>query len=572
MNKGTTSDKAAAALAADLFADAGNTTIVISPGSRNAPLIISFAQHPNIHAIPIVDERSAAFFALGIAQQTGKTVALACTSGSAVLNYAPAIAEAYYQKVPLLIITADRPAELIDQGDGQTIRQKNVYSNYIKGSFEIDGELNSKDEIGDAALRIQEALLLTQYPDQGPVHINMPFAEPIYGKTQRMDFKLPKYSPEKKLFSISNAKMDQFAKKWNAASRKLIIAGQMNPNPVLSVCLKEISNDPSVLILSESTSNLGAEIQGLCIDRTVNTFDAADAKNFVPDLLISFGGHVVSKMVKAWLRKNKPRQHWHIDPVNDQMNTYQSLTEGIRCRPEDFFKQLLPKIHQQTDTHYAGRWKERAERSDKRHWEYLQNCPWTDLLVFNTLMDKIPTSYDLHLGNSTPVRYAQLFREGKSFRSYSHRGTSGIDGTVSTAAGAAYATGNPTLLITGDLGFLYDSNALMNAHFPENLRIIIINNGGGGIFRFIEGPGSTGQLETFFEARHSWTAQHLARNFNILYYAAKTFSELLETLSVFINRQTNHTSAILEIFTPPSVNAEVLKGYFEYLKKHFPRV
>lgn len=562
-----TSDKAAATLITEIFVSYGFDTIIISPGSRNAPLILSFGQHPEINALSIIDERSAAFFALGIAQQTGKTVAIACTSGSAALNYAPAIAEAYYQKIPLLVLTADRPPEFLDQGDGQTIRQKNVFSNYIKGSFEINGDLKSQLEIKEAATQIHKAIQLIQFPDFGPVHINMPFAEPIYGQIERKNFAIKVNQAENKKFDISENSLKVLSEKWNSADKKLIIVGQMKPNPELSDLLKNIIDDTSVVILSESTSNLSKEIPAICIDRVVDTLSEKEASQFKPELLISFGGHVVSKMVKAWLRKNKPSGHWHIEVADYNMNTYQCLTEGIQSTPEDFFKHLLPLIHQKTDSKFAETWKDRAKKSEQRHKEYLCSCPYSDLVVFEKLLNEIPKDYTLQLGNSTPVRYAQLFREGKQYLTFSNRGTSGIDGTVSTASGAAYASGEPTLLITGDLGFHYDSNALMNQKFPGNLRIIIINNGGGGIFRFIEGPGKTNQLETFFEARHSWTAEYIAKNFDIPYYSTRNLDELSSTLPLYLQKQKNSKAAILEIFTPAEKNAEVLKSYFKYLKE-----
>jgi len=208
----------------------------------------------------------------------------------------------------------------------------------------------------------------------------------------------------------------------------------------------------------------------------------------------------------------------------------------------------------------------RALRSESRHSEFLSGCEYSDLKVLEALLETIPEKSNLHLGNSTPVRYAQLFKPVRKLLYFSNRGTSGIDGTVSTAAGAAYTNNQPTTLITGDLGFLYDSNALMNFHLTGNLRIIIINNSGGGIFRFIDGPSETGQLEEFFETKHNWSAKFIAKNFDVPYFAATNLSELKVVLSQFYNPQQNNKPAILEIFTPNEKNAVILKKYFSYLK------
>ena len=561
-----TSDKAGAALLTEIFVKKGLQHIVISPGSRNAPLILSFAQHPNVKAISIVDERSAAFFALGMALQTKKTVAISCTSGSAALNYAPAIAEAYYQKIPLLVITADRPLEMIDQGDGQTIRQKNVYANYIKASFEIPGDIESDVEIQDVITKINEAINLTMFPDCGPVHINIPFREPLYNQVSSFDYPLNLTSHKEVKPHISGSKLQNFANRWNSFSKKLIIAGMMDPNSALQQILQKIQDDPSVVLLSETTSNLGNDCSCSCIDKVVNTIKENETEDFRPELLVTFGGHVVSKMVKAFLRKNKPVEHWHIDIADVRMDTYQSLTEGIPMFALDFFNQLSSLI-KKSDSTFKNTWRSRSERSEERHKTFLDSCKYSDLKVFETILRQLPERSTLHLGNSTPVRYAQLFKPERTITYFSNRGVSGIDGTVSTTAGAAYVSNNLTTLITGDLGFLYDSNALMNHHLTMNLRFIIINNGGGGIFRFIPGPDETGLLETFFEAHHNWNAKYVAKNFKIPYFSAGNLDELNAVLTPFLTSQKISKPAILEIFTPGRKNAKILRSYFKYLKE-----
>ena len=562
-----TSDKKSAVLLADIFAKKGLSDIVISPGSRNAPIILAFAQHPEIKAISIIDERSAAFFALGMAQQTGKTVAIACTSGTAALNYAPAIAEAYYQKIPLLVLTADRPAEMIDMGDGQTIRQKNVYTNYIKKSFEIQEEISSEADFNQTVKIIQKAINLTVSPGFGPVHINLPFAEPIYNQVENLDWNVNIVSQSVKNKLLKKTELEKFANAWNKSSKKLLIAGMMGPNPELKQVLNKITNDDSVVLLTETTSNLnGDNCSCSCIDKIVSTLTDDEIQDFKPDLLVTFGGHVVSKMVKAFLRKHKPAEHWHIDPVDVKMNTYQCLTSGIPMLPAIFFSRLLPNI-KPVRNDYSYIWKIREERSEERHNNFMASCEYSDLKVFETLLEYIPENSDIQLGNSTPVRYVQLFKPVKKFSYYSNRGTSGIDGTVSTAAGACHATGSPTTLIVGDLGFFYDSNALMNKHLHSNLRIIIINNSGGGIFRFIPGPDETDYMEEFFEAKHNWKAQYIAKNFEVPYYAAASLKELKAVLGDFYSTRKNGKPAILEIFTPNEKNAVILRGYFDYLKE-----
>lgn len=560
-----TSDKKSAALLAEIFIKKGLKHIVISPGSRNAPIIISFANNPNIHALSIVDERSAAFFALGIAQQTKKTVAIACTSGTAALNYAPAIAEAYYQKIPLLVLTADRPEELIDQGDGQTIRQKNVYKNYIKASFEITEDLTSKEDFSNAVRVINKAINLTTNPDFGPVQINLPFAEPIYNKVHSFNWNVKNIKPRINHYQLDENEIISFAEKWNKYKKILLIAGMMDQDEEMSDIIKKIINDPSVVLLTESTSNLNQDCTCSCIDKVVSTILPHDSDDFKPELLITFGGNVVSKMVKEFIRRNKPNEHWHLDPVDYNMNTYQCLTKGIKVKPIIFFSEIIKWIKPKT-SEYKKIWQERNGQSELKHQYFLKNCDYSDLKVFETILNAIPENSHLQLGNSTPVRYVQLFKPVKQLVSYSNRGTSGIDGMVSTASGACFASGKPTTLIIGDLGFFYDSNALMNNYLSGNLRIIIINNSGGGIFRFIQGPDETGYLQEFFETKHNWTAEHIAKNFNVPYRSARNYSELNSTLQRFYDPVYFDKPAILEVFTPNEKNAKILRSYFKYLK------
>ncbi|OQX77887.1 MAG: 2-succinyl-5-enolpyruvyl-6-hydroxy-3-cyclohexene-1-carboxylic-acid synthase [Bacteroidetes bacterium 4484_249] len=562
-----TSDKKSIALLTEIFVKKGLKHIVISPGSRNAPIIISFTNHPDIEALSIVDERSAAFFALGIAQQTKQTVAIACTSGTAALNYAPAIAEAYYQKIPLLVLTADRPAEMIDMGDGQTIRQKNIYANFIKKSLELPEEIISDSDFIHTEKTINDAINETLIPDFGPVHINLPFTEPIYNQIEKFERNINIIKPVVKNKYLNNPELDKFAYIWNKSSKKLLIAGMMDTNPELKQVLKKITDDDSVVLLTETTSNLvDDDCSCSCIDKVVSTITEEEIHDFKPDLLVTFGGPVISKMVKAFLRKNKPAEHWHIDAVDIEMDTYQCLTEGIPLLPEILFKQLLPKI-KKTKSDFSSKWMERSNRSEKRHNDFLSNTDYSDLKIFETLLRNIPTESYLQLSNSTPVRYVQLFKPFKNLFYNSNRGTSGIDGVVSTASGAAFVTRKLTTLITGDLAFFYDSNALMNKHLTENLRIIIINNSGGGIFRFIQGPDETNRLKEFFEAKHNLNSKYLAKNFDIPYYSASTLNELKAVLNSFYSNQENKKPAILEIFTPNEKNAEVLKDYFAFLKK-----
>ena len=548
----------------EVLAQKGVKHIVLSPGSRNAPLIISFNRHPAFTCYSVVDERSAAFFALGIAQQTKDPVVICCTSGSAALNYAPAIVEAYYQKIPLLVLTADRPTEWIDQMDGQTIRQSKLYLNYSKGSFDLPLKVNNDDDRWYAQRIANEAIELTQFPEPGPVHINIPFKEPLYGLKDYSEEKLPKlFETTKTLLELPDSEIAELKEEWKSYNRVLLITGLLHPNEVLNEVLNDISNQKNVAILTETTSNVFGKYFNRSIDRVIAGIEG-DEVDYVPDLLVTIGGPVVSKKVKAFLRENKSKAHWHINASNDTVDTYQSLTRIIPVSPEKVLK-FFTGIEVNSD--YRDKWLGKDSSLQKVYNQFIKEIEFCDLKVFETVLNKIPQESQLQLGNSTVVRYSNLFDQPfqNKLRCFSNRGTSGIDGTLSTAVGAATATQKLTTVITGDLSFFYDSNALWITPFPQNLKIILINNKGGSIFRIIDGPSNIDELEPFFEAKHDLKAEYIAKTFGLDYTFCDNEADLDESLKGLYFYKKDKAS-LLEVSTENQLNPEILKRYFRQLK------
>ena len=548
----------------EVLAQKGVKHIVLSPGSRNAPLIISFNRHPAFTCYSVVDERSAAFFALGIAQQTKDPVVICCTSGSAALNYAPAIVEAYYQKIPLLVLTADRPTEWIDQMDGQTIRQSKLYLNYSKGSFDLPLKVNNDDDRWYAQRIANEAIELTQFPEPGPVHINIPFKEPLYGLKDYSEEKLPKlFETTKTLLELPDSEIAELKEEWKSYNRILLITGLLHPNEVLNEVLNDISNQKNVAILTETTSNVFGKYFNRSIDRVIAGIEG-DEVDYVPDLLVTIGGPVVSKKVKAFLRENKSKAHWHINASNDTVDTYQSLTRIIPVSPEKVLK-FFTGIEVNSD--YRDKWLGKDSSLQKVYNQFIKEIEFCDLKVFETVLNKIPQESQLQLGNSTVVRYSNLFDQPfqNKLRCFSNRGTSGIDGTLSTAVGAATATQKLTTVITGDLSFFYDSNALWITPFPQNLKIILINNKGGSIFRIIDGPSNIDELEPFFEAKHDLKAEYIAKTFGLDYTFCDNEADLDESLKGLYFYKKDKAS-LLEVSTENQLNPEILKRYFRQLK------
>ena len=542
----------------------GLTDIVISPGSRNAPLVIEFTRDAAFRCLVVPDERSAAFVALGIAQQTGHPTAVICTSGTAPLNYSPAMAEAYYQRIPLVAITADRPAEWIDQADGQAINQRGMYQNYVRRSINLPQEPSEEADFWYLQRIVSETLDIAMGPVKGPVHINVPMREPLYNQEDADEQVLNLPSSlciESKLHDDVIVKL---AAEWNNCKRKMIICGGLIPSNPVKKILSRLNTDPSLIILTESTSNLILDHTITCIDRVLATISKDDEQYFTPDLLVTMGGPVVSKKIKAFIRKHKPLHHWHLDPDALHIDTYQSLTHHIPLEPEAFLNQLIDSVIPVVST-YRDKWLKNDSIAEAAHKDYVHDLKWSDMKVFETVLKYLPEGSDLQMGNSTPVRYVQLFKAFKPLNYFANRGTSGIDGCVSTAVGASIASEKLTTLIVGDMAFFYDSNGLWHQHVPANLRIILINNGGGGIFRIIEGPAGVPELEKYFETRHQFKANNIAATFGLNYSSCSSYNELQERLPLFY--QESDKANLLEIFTPFEENAEVLSAYFKFISE-----
>ncbi len=538
----------------ELLRAKGITNIVISPGSRNAPLTLGFVNNPNFTCYSIADERSAAFFALGIAQQINKPVAVVCTSGSALLNYYPAFAEAFYSQIPFIVISADRPQSKIDIGDGQTIRQENVFANH--SLFNANLTENASDE-NDAL--IQEAID-TAFSKRGPVHINAPFEEPLYETTTELSVAPKIISLALKEFTIEE-NLSEFASIWNTAKKKLILVGVNEPNAVEQQFLDTLANDPSVVVMIETTSNLHHPKFINTIDTIITPFTNDDFLDFQPEILVTFGGMIVSKRIKAFLRKYKPAHHWHIDTLR-AYDTFGCLTKYFEVTPNMFFQSFFP-LTQMVESNYNQKSQEIKALRQQKSLEYLAKIPFTDFKVFEKVLPALPKNSQLQISNSSPIRYAQLFDIEKSIEVFSNRGTSGIDGSTSTAIGAAVGSKKPNVFIAGDIGFLYDSNALWNNYIPKNFKIILINNGGGGIFRILPGHDETPVFNTFFETSHCLTAEHLAKMYGFNYLTASTETTLENSLNALFSNADK--PSLLEVFTPTLENDKVLLQYFKEL-------
>lgn len=563
----------------------GINSIIISPGSRNAPLTLSFTEDSFFNCFSIVDERCAAFFALGIAQNQRKPVAVICTSGSALLNYYPAISEAFYSDIPIVVISADRPVYKIDIGDGQTIRQDNVFARHIGYSANLKQDVSHAT---DRVLKYKPDLItestvektqekVQAYNDEQlnkafdcasekntPIHINVPFEEPLYNNMTATTVAPVVAISDKKKITLTD--FTEFKDVWETAKRKMVLVGVNYPNTVRQDLLDALGNDPSVIVLEETTSNLHHPNFFSSIDSIVAPIEKSEkAKEYFealqPDILLTFGGLIVSKKIKAFLREYSPKRHWHVD-VNKAYDTFFCLSHHFKQDINLFLEGLNIK-KSNTASGYFKYWSNIKTNYLAKRETYLAQIPFTDMLAFKHILKNIPKEYQLHLANSSTVRYAQLFDIKSSVNVFCNRGTSGIDGSTSTALGASIFNKTPTLIITGDLSFFYDSNALWNNYIRPDFRVILINNGGGGIFRILPGKKDTSNFETFFETKHTISAEHLCKMHDVDYLEVNTEEKLRDTFTKFY--QKSEKPQLLEIKTPRLLNNKILMSYFDFI-------
>ena len=551
----------------NLLKSYGVSHILVSPGSRNAPIALGFKSMNCFKMHAVVDERSSAFIALGMALRTKSPVAIICTSGSAALNYAPGIAEAFYQKIPLIAITADRPAAWINQLEGQTINQIDLFSNYIRNSISLPSGPQNREDLIYIKRQINQSLTRTLYPVPGPVHINVPLSEPLYEKPLieeqllKKDLKINIQQPN---LALTEDQKESIADLLSKSTKPMFIVGQLDTKNRLSNLLEKIENKHKAVILTEHTSNIKTPECISCIDRTIEGIKEGEL--FAPDLLITFGEAIVSKKIKRWLITCPPANHIHIteDATGQIVDTFQSISNTIIAKIPAALEGIseIPTNKTEEKQEFFNRWSALSKKAKERHDEYLGSAPYADLSVFEKLFEIIPRGSKIHLANSSPVRYAQLFDIQGEFEFLSNRGVSGIDGSVSTAVGyAKLDPDNWNTLITGELGFLYDSNALFNKLVPDNLIIIVINNAGGNIFKIIPGPTDFEGSDDLIIFDHHFKCKGIAENFGIHYTVVKNIDEISTVLT---NAYQEKKAQIIEIITPVE-SSDILKNYFKFI-------
>lgn len=536
----------------------GIRKIVLCPGSRNIPIVQTLANIPDFTCYPMTDERSAGFFALGLALHGGTPAAVCCTSGTALLNLHPAVAEAFYQQVPLVVISADRPAAWIGQMDGQTLPQPGVFGSLVKKSVDLP-EVDSEESEWYCNRLINEALLELNHHGKGPVHINVPISEPF--------FKLPVTElPEVRVItryqglSVYDKDYQPLIDRLNRYQRRMAVVGQMNLIYLFDKRYTKMLYKHFAWF-TENISNQtvpGVPIRN--IEPLLCSMNFETQQKMRPELLITYGGHIISKRLKKFLRRHPPVEHWHIAPDGEVVDLYGSLTTVIEMDPFEFLEKIAPMMENRTPE-YPRQWEALSKAIPQAQFDY------SEMSAIGAVIRNLSVPCSLHLANSSVVRYAQLFDIPANVEILSNRGTNGIEGSLSTALGYATASDKVNYLFIGDLSFFYDMNALWNSNYGANIRILLLNNEGGEIFHALPGLELHENARRFVTATHCATAKAWAEDRGFEYLSARNSEELNAAVTVFTQASVTNRPMLLEVFTDKNLDIEMLKEYYHNLKK-----
>ena len=531
----------------------GVTKIVLCPGSRNIPLVHTLSTHPSFKCYSVTDERSAGFFAIGLALNGGAPAAICCTSGTALLNLHPAVAEAFYQNVPLVVISADRPAAWIGQMDGQTLPQPGVFGTLVKKSVNLPEIYTDEDEWYCNRL-VNEALLETHHHGKGPVHINVPVTEPIFRFTTET---LPEVRVITRYqgLNIYDRDYNDLIQRLNQYQKRMIIVGQMN----LIYLFEKKYSKLLYKHFAWLTEHIGNQtIPGIPVknfDVAIYAMDGEMQEKMAPELLITYGGHIVSKRLKKFLRNNPPKEHWHVSPDGEIVDLYGSLTTVIEMDPFEFLEKIAFLLENKTPQ-YPLLWENFCKALPQ------PELPYSEMSAIGALIQALPQQCALHLANSSTVRYAQLFTVPATVEVCCNRGTSGIEGSLSTAVGYAAASDKLNFVVIGDLSFFYDMNALWNGNFGANLRILLLNNGGGEIFHTLPGLEMSGTSHKFITAVHKASAKGWAEDRGFLYQKVEDEVQLEEAIQLFTQPEPMTQPVLVEVFTNKNKDARILKDFY----------
>lgn len=548
-----------------LLLEYGVSDAVVCPGSRNAPIVHNLSVCEAIRCRPVTDERSAAFYALGLAIATRRPTVVCVTSGSALLNVMPAVAEAAYQHVPLVVISADRPQQWIDQLDGQTIPQSDALGRFVRKAVQLP-EPHNDEERWLCRRLVNEAMHLATCRQGAPVHINVPISEPLFEFSTEQLPQLSRFNNIKRA-AINDASMDM-PDAFHDATRPMIVIGQLAHGTVSHETIRSLSE--KYVVMSEPLSNpsymtihFDEVIRYIVSDNSSINDDEDDKTAYYPDYVIYVGDTLVSKPARRFLRNAKAPSCLITPDAADIHDPLMTLTDIVEC-DSDSINALLASLCDAPDTDERCRFHDRwqsfldacAAHADAYAPEYSQMAT---VKYFEEQLADLDIDICVHYANSSAVRLACIYAQHYV---WCNRGVNGIEGSLSTAAGFSLATHDMTVCVIGDLSFFYDQNALWNSNLRGNLRIILLNNRGGGIFRQLPGLSDSPAADDLVMASHENTAQGICTQNDIGYMSAKNMDEMQIGIVTLLTRESERPM-LLEVFTDSNDDVKALEKYFK---------
>ena len=548
-----------------LLLEYGVSDAVVCPGSRNAPIVHNLSVCEAIRCRPVTDERSAAFYALGLAIATKRPTVVCVTSGSALLNVMPAVAEAAYQHVPLVVISADRPQQWIDQLDGQTIPQPDALGRFVRKAVQLP-EPHNDEERWLCRRLVNEAMHLATCRHGAPVHINVPISEPLFEFDTEQLPQLSRFNNIKRAV-IKDASMDM-PDAFHKAKRPMIVIGQLAHGTISHETIRSLSE--KYVVMSEPLSNpsymtihFDEAIRYIVSDNSSINDDEDDKTAYYPDYVIYVGDTLVSKPARRFLRNAKAPSCLITPDAADIHDPLMTLTDIVEC-DTDSINALLASLCDAPDTDERCRFHDRwqsfldayAAHADAYAPEYSQMAT---VKYFEEQLADLDIDICVHYANSSAVRLACIYAQHYI---WCNRGVNGIEGSLSTAAGFSLATHDMTVCVIGDLSFFYDQNALWNSNLRGNLRIILLNNRGGGIFRQLPGLSDSPAADDLVMASHENTAQGICTQNDIGYLSAKNMDEMQIGIVTLLTRESERPM-LLEVFTDSNDDVKALEKYFK---------
>lgn len=557
-----TTEKYGCQAVAGILCGHGVRRVVLCPGTRDLPLVMAFNREEGMRCVTAVDERVAAFMALGQATVSGECVAIVCTSGSALLNMAPAVAEAYYRNVPIIVVSADRPGRWIDQADSQTIRQIGVLDKIVKRSYNIVAEAEGEEERWCIDRVVNDAAIMAMTGLRGPVHLNVEIDEPISCEGEGKDnFRIIRRANVKP--SLTAGERKRFASQLLGTEKVLVLCGCMNPDDGLSKALSRLGKNGNVAIVGEPMANVVAGVRN--VEAMLSYAGKEGREELRPDLLITIGGAIVSGLAKKWLREGV-NVHWHVGAGDSTIDTYKCLTERIDMDAADFFNETASAMRRRESyggesSDYGELWRRLSAAAYEAVEEGLSKAEWSDVKAMGVIADMIPSGANVQLSNGMTVRYYEWVGRRRAHRVDCNRGVSGIDGSTSTAIGGASVYGGMTVLLSGDMSAQYDIGALAslrNVSPAGKMKMVVFANGGGNIFKYIKNTRSTAETADFLYNRVDTDWMAVGRAYGMAVYEATDMESLGKEGQKWLKEY--EKCALLVVKTDAEINAETMSN------------